>query len=57
MTTREKCRLRVVTVRGVAYLRAEDVADYLRNLAATEETDTRRRLMTAAENLLDASPK
>jgi hypothetical protein len=42
---------RTVTVRGVVYLRAEDVAEHLRELGATEETDTRRRLNEAAENV------
>lgn len=44
--------VRTVTVRGVSYLRTEDVAQYLREIAATEETDTRRRLLDAAQKLM-----
>jgi len=40
--------VRTVTVRDVKYIRAEDVAEYLRELAATEETDVRERLEQAA---------
>lgn len=43
--------VRFVVVKGVKYLRAEDVAAYLRDIAATEPTDTRERLETAASNL------
>lgn len=43
--------LRIITVRDVKYIRAEDVAEYIRELAATEETDTRNRLEQAAANL------
>ncbi len=34
------------------YLRVEDVADFIRSLGATEETDVRNRLNQAADNLL-----
>jgi hypothetical protein len=45
--------VRFVAVKGVKYLRAEDVAEYLREVAATEPTDTRERLETAADNLTE----
>lgn len=45
--------VRTVTVKGVKYIRAEDVAEYIREMAATETTDTRDRLETAARNLYD----
>jgi len=35
------------------YIRVEDVADCLAALAATEDTDTRMRLETAAKNVLN----
>jgi len=41
--------MRYVTVNGTHYVRAEDIVDYLRAIAATEETDARNRLLTAAE--------
>lgn len=44
-------QLRVIEVRGVRYVRIEDVAEYIREIAATEETDTRNRLLTAAQHL------
>lgn len=43
--------VRYVVVKGEKYLRAEDVANYLRELASTEETDTRNRLCAAAQSL------
>lgn len=43
--------IRFVQVRGVKYLRAEDVAAYLREIAGAEETDTRVRLNEAASKL------
>ncbi len=46
-------KLRYVVVKGVAYLRAEDVADLIRELGGGEETDVRNRLNEAAENVLD----
>lgn len=44
--------IRYVVRGGVKYLREEDVALYLRGLAATENTDTRNRLNAAADQLL-----
>lgn len=46
-----KSMLRAVVVRGVTYLRAEDVAEYIRQCGSGEETDVRNRLNRAAENL------
>jgi hypothetical protein len=37
--------------RDTIYLRAEDVAEYIRTIAASEETDAKRRLEEAAQNL------
>ena len=36
--------MRFVRANSAIYLRQEDVIEYLRNIAATEETDTRNRL-------------
>ncbi len=38
---------------GAKYIRAEDVVDYLREIAATEPTDSRNRLEQAAKNIED----
>lgn len=46
-----KADLRYVTVRGVRYLRVDDVAAYIRELGGGEETDVRNRLKEAARNL------
>ena len=43
--------MRYVTLHGVVYYRAEDVAEYVRTLGATEETDVRNRLHEAATHL------
>jgi len=40
--------IRFVKTNGSIYLRQEDVASYLRELAGAEETDTRSRLEEAA---------
>jgi hypothetical protein len=47
----DKVNVRFVTVRGVRYLRVDDVAGLLRDLGATEATDVRNRLDKAARNL------
>lgn len=39
--------IRYTTVRGVKYLRQEDVCQYLQELASSEKTDTRKRLEMA----------
>jgi len=44
---------RVIDVKGAKYLRAEDVAEYVRNLGSTEETDVRNRLDQAAKHLVE----
>ncbi len=49
----QKQDIRFVEVRGVRYLRGEDVKQYLLTIAASEETDTRNRLSIAAENLVN----
>jgi hypothetical protein len=43
--------MRFVVVKGVKYLRAEDVAAYVREAAGREETDVRNRLNEAAAKL------
>ena len=48
--------MRYVEVRGVRYLHAADIADMIRATAATEETDTRRRLEGLADQITTASP-
>lgn len=45
-------RVRYVNLRGNRYIRAEDVARYVAEIAATEETDTKRRLLDAADRLV-----
>lgn len=48
---KEKVDIRFVKANGAVYLLAEDVANYIRNLAGGEETDVRNRLNEAAKNL------
>jgi hypothetical protein len=48
---RVKHSIRYVVVRGVRYLRVEDVAEYVRELAGGEETDVRKRIEQGARNL------
>ena len=43
--------LRFIVHKGVKYLRAEDVAEYLREIAGDRETDTRDHLEQAARAL------
>lgn len=42
---------RYVEVRGVRYLRLEDVAAFIRELGGGEETDVRNRLKEAAHRI------
>ena len=42
---------RFVKVRGVRYLRLEDVAAFLSELGGSEETDVRKRLDEAARRI------
>ena len=44
--------IRFITFKGEKHLRAEDVAELLREFGATEETDVRIRLETLASSLL-----
>lgn len=48
-----KTAIRYISVKATAYLRAEDIVEYLREIANSEETDTRNRLMDAANSLLN----
>lgn len=43
--------MRYVEVRGVRYLRLEDVATFIRELSGGEETDVRNRLKEAAHQI------
>ena len=43
--------VRTVTVRGVKYIRMEDAAELVLEVASTEETDVRNRLTELAYNL------
>lgn len=49
--------LRFVEVRGVRYLRLDDVAAFVRDLGDGEETDVRRRLAAAADSLLQEAKR
>jgi hypothetical protein len=48
---------RFVEVRGVRYLRLDDVASFVRELGNAEETDVRNRLAEAAVQLVRAQGK
>lgn len=50
-TATEVFNFRTKVTDGVVFLRAEDVAGFIRLLADTEETDVRRRLHTAADRI------
>lgn len=50
-------QIRSVTVRNVKYLRCEDVVEFIRDLASTEETDVRNRLEQMAYNLAELEKK
>lgn len=49
---KEKVDIRFVKANGTVYLLAEDVANYIRNIAGGEETDVRNRMNEAANNIL-----
>lgn len=53
----EKYSMRFVTVKSVKYLRAEDVAKFIAELAASEENDVRNRFNEAAFNLIGSKKK
>ena len=44
--------IRFISLKGTTYLKRVDVVEYLRELAATEETDVRNRIEEASK-LLD----
>lgn len=48
--------VRFVTVKGVRYLRDEDVSALINDVGATEPTDTRTRLEELARNILKPVP-
>lgn len=49
----EAVKMRFVTIKGVKYLRIEDVVNFIREMAgAEEETDVRNRFNEAASNLM-----
>ena len=45
-----------VKVRGTVYLKREDVASYIEEIASTEPNDTEERLMEAAKILRGVAP-
>lgn len=53
--TQEIRNIRYTKVGGAIYFCAEDVVNYIRTIAATEETDVRWRLYQAATNLAMAA--
>lgn len=57
MNNEEKYSMRFINVKGVKYLRAEDVAKFIAELAATEEADVRARFNEAAFNLIGKQKK
>ena len=50
-----KSHIRFVTVNGKKYLFVDDVAVVIKEVAATEETDTRNRLNALANNIQQSS--
>ena len=48
---KETLDMRYVEVRGVRYLRSDDVAQYIRTIGETEETDVQNRLNQAATHI------
>lgn len=46
-----KVQIRMISANGATYLRQEDVVTYIQEIATTEETDVRNRLLQAANNL------
>lgn len=49
--------MRFVTVKNVRYVRIEDVVEYIREMAATEDADVRERFEKAAMNLEELKEK
>jgi hypothetical protein len=43
--------MRFIITNNSAYLKCEDVVNYIKLIASTEETDVRNRLTEAADNL------
>lgn len=52
-----KFTLRFVEVRGVRYLRLDDVAAFVRELGDGEATAVRKRLAAAADSLLQEAKR
>lgn len=50
---RKNIMIHSVVVRGVTYLRAEDVAKYIEECGIGEETDVRNRLKKASEIIVN----
>ncbi len=44
-------KIRMVEVNKGTYLHRDQIAEYIREIAATEETDVRNRLLQAASNI------
>jgi len=53
MPKTDDIRIRFVVVRGVRYLRIEDVVAFVQDLAATEDPNARRRIEQAASHLME----
>lgn len=49
-------KFRVVEVKGSRYARIEDVVEYVRDMAAAEETDVRDRFNAAADEIAKLIP-
>jgi hypothetical protein len=52
MSNTERMNVRFVKIKDTVYLHAEDIVELLRELAATEETDTRKRIEELACRLV-----
>lgn len=55
MSEKEIRQMRIVRSNGAVYLRAEDVARFIEDMASQEETDVRNRLKEGACNILKSS--
>jgi hypothetical protein len=46
-----KMQIHTIAYRGVLFLKRDDIVEWIQDIAATEETDTRNRLNEAADIL------
>lgn len=49
--TQDTIKMRKVIVKGITYVRVEDIVEYIKRMSETEEIDTKNRLMTACYNI------